>query len=73
MSEFADTDIFACTIFRVIFYLGKDRSIWDMQQLDDLTSKLGIIRNSQFEWFLTIANTNTGEHFQPDLGQVLNG
>ena len=28
------------------FYLDKDRSIWDMQQLDDLTSKLGTIQNS---------------------------
>ena len=44
-----------------------------MQQLDDLTSKLGTVRNSQFVCFLTIANTITGEDFHPVLGQVLNG
>ena len=36
------------TIFGAHFYLVKDRSIWDMQQLDDLTSKLGTIYSSEF-------------------------
>ena len=42
-----------------VFYLDKDRSIWDMQQLDDLTSKLGTIHNlqsSRVRWNLNSQN-----------------